>query len=106
MSPVTDPPSRSTNNVRRDVASHVDLWPVRPAGSRWFGGQAGTGGDPLPYEKVGSLLTAAERSFYGALCQGLDSGYQSFAKVRLSDLVEVPRETPRAFWYRNRVPHY
>ena len=63
----------------------------------------GTGSESLPYEKVGSLLTAAERSFYGALCQGLDPRFQIFAKVRLSDLVEVPWGTPRAFLYRNRI---
>ena len=60
-------------------------------------------GESLPYEKVDSLLTAAERSLYGALCQGLDSRNQIFAKVRLSDIVKVPRGTPRAFWYRSRV---
>ncbi|HEX7550916.1 MAG TPA: DUF2726 domain-containing protein [Candidatus Methylomirabilis sp.] len=66
-------------------------------------GRTVTGGESLPYEKVGSLLTAAERSFYGALCQEMDSRYQIFAKVRLSDLVEVPRGTPRILWYRNMI---
>jgi hypothetical protein len=77
----------------------------------WFGiqilirryGLPGIGSESLPYEKVDSVLTAAERSFYGALCQGLDSRYQIFAKVRLSDLVAVPRGTPRATSYQNRI---
>jgi hypothetical protein len=66
-------------------------------------GRTVTGGESLPYEKVGSLLTAAERSFYGALCQGLDSRYQIFAKVRLSDLIGVPGGTPRALWHWNKI---
>jgi len=62
-----------------------------------------TGGESFPYEKAGSLLTAAERSFYGVLCQGLDSRYQIFAKIRLSDLVEVRWGTSGAQAHENRI---
>jgi len=62
-----------------------------------------TGGESFPYDKVGSLLTIAERSFYGVLCQALDSHYQIFAKVRLSDLVEVRWGTSGAQGHQNRI---
>jgi very-short-patch-repair endonuclease len=57
----------------------------------------------LPYEKEPSLLTAAERSFYGVLCQALDHQYAIFAKVRLGDLLWLPRRTPRFWLYRNKI---
>lgn len=66
-------------------------------------GRTVTGGESLPYERVDSLLTIAERSFYGVLCPVLDPRYRIFAKVRLSDLVTVSRGTPRAFWYRSKI---
>jgi len=56
-----------------------------------------TGGESFPYEKAGSLLTAAERSFYGVLCQGLDP------RIRLSDLVEVRWGTSGAQAHENRI---
>jgi len=62
-----------------------------------------TGVESFPYEKAGSLLTAAERSFYGVLCQGLDSRYQIFAKIRLSDLVEVRWGSQGAQGHKNRI---
>ncbi len=66
-------------------------------------GRTVTGGESFPYEKAGSLLTAAERSFCGVLCQGMDSRYQIFAKVRLSDLVEVRWGTSGAQAHENRI---
>jgi hypothetical protein len=66
-------------------------------------GRTATGGESFPYEKVGTFLTIAERSFYGVLCQGLDSRYQIFAKVRLSDLVEVRWGTSGAQGHQNRI---
>lgn len=59
--------------------------------------------EPLPYEKLPSVLSAAERSFYGVLCQASDHRYSIFPKLRLGDLVEVPRETPRAMGHKNRI---
>ena len=56
----------------------------------------------LPYEKAGPLLTPAERSFYGVLEQAID-GHRIFAKVRLSDLIEVAHGTSRRQAYRNKI---
>lgn len=57
----------------------------------------------LPYEKAGPLLTAAERSFYGVLCQAVDARYPVFAKVRLGDVLTIPRGTLRFWTYRNKI---
>src|SRR3972149_5071020 len=46
-----------------------------------------------PYRKVDSLLTAAERSFYGVLLKAVDGETLVFAKVRLADLLWLPRDT-------------
>jgi hypothetical protein len=46
---------------------------------------------PLAYQVRPSLLTKAERSFYGALRQAVRDEWLIFAKVRLSDIVTVPR---------------
>src|SRR5688500_17038104 len=63
------------------------------------GGVAGIGGEDaavaLPYRKKDYLLTRAERSFYGALQAGVGSDYLTFPKVRLADLVWLPKGTAR-----------
>ena len=41
------------------------------------------------YQKLNSLLTPAERSFYGVLQQAVEDSYLIFAKVRLADLFTV-----------------
>jgi hypothetical protein len=46
---------------------------------------------PLAYQVRPSLLTKAERSFYGVLRQALRDEWAIFAKVRISDIVTVPR---------------
>ena len=45
----------------------------------------------LPYVAAHSLLTPAERAFFGALRQALGEDYHLFAKVRLGDILEVER---------------
>lgn len=51
----------------------------------------GGGTIDLPYVAADSLLTPAERSFFGALHQALSPDYHLFAKVRLADIVELQR---------------
>ena len=46
---------------------------------------------PPAYQLRPSLLTKAERSFYGVLRQVLREEWTVFAKVRVSDIVTVPR---------------
>jgi hypothetical protein len=50
------------------------------------------------YEAIPTLLTAAERSFFGVLQQAVASQYQIFAKVRLADIVRPVRSPSRSGW--------
>ncbi len=57
----------------------------------------------LPYERVPSLLTAAERSFYGVLREAVDHQCTIFAKVRLGDLLEIPWGTSKFRTHLSRI---
>ena len=54
----------------------------------------GGGAGALPYVAADALLTAAERAFFGVLQQALAPDYHLFAKVRLADIIELPRGLP------------
>jgi hypothetical protein len=58
---------------------------------------------PLPYRRKDYLCTRAEREFYEQLTRVLGSEYRVFLKVRIADLLTVPRGT--ANWQRhfNRI---
>ena len=56
-----------------------------------------------PFRKKDYLLTKAERSFYEVLCQAVDSGLAVFAKIRLLDLLWLPKGVENAQSHRNRV---
>jgi hypothetical protein len=57
----------------------------------------------LPYRKKDYLLTAAERSFYEVLCGVVDGQLLVFAKVRLADLVYMPKGTANRQTHFNRI---
>lgn len=58
----------------------------------------------LPYQPVDSLLTPAERVFYTALLAAVGNAPISvLAKVRLADLVVIPKGTPEPQRRRGRV---
>lgn len=57
----------------------------------------------LPYRKKDYLLTPAERSFYEVLQRVAGDGMQVFAKVRLADLVWLPKGTQNRQAHLNRV---
>ena len=57
----------------------------------------------LPYQKVDSVLTAAERSFHGVLYHAVEGRLIILAKVRLADLFELPAGTLNRFTYRNKI---
>lgn len=57
----------------------------------------------LPYQKADSVLTAAERSFYGVLRQAVDGRFTVLAKVRLADLVVLPAGTLNWRTYLNKI---
>lgn len=53
------------------------------------------------YEAKSTLLTPAERSFYGVLCQALDRDrYAIFAQVRLADVISPAKGTSKSDWQR------
>jgi hypothetical protein len=50
------------------------------------------GASDFPYLATDSLLTPAERSFFGVLQRALSPDYHLFAKVRLADIIELQRD--------------
>jgi len=68
------------------------------------GERLGLADEPLPYRRKDYLLSKAELSFYEVLRQALAQSDQLvFAKVRLLDLVWLPKGTPNPQGWRNRV---
>lgn len=59
--------------------------------------------ESLPYRKKDYLLTKAERSFYEVARTAVADEWTIFAKVRMLDLVWLPRGTGNAQAHRNRV---
>ena len=47
----------------------------------------------LPYKRKDWLLSRAERSFFGVLFGAVGSDYLVFSKIRLADLIFIPRGT-------------
>lgn len=66
---------------------------VLPLILKQIAGNKPTAAATLPYRKKDYLLTAAERSFYEVLCSVVDGQLLVFAKVRLADLVYMPKGT-------------
>ncbi|MEO8352822.1 MAG: DUF2726 domain-containing protein [Chthoniobacteraceae bacterium] len=58
---------------------------------------------PLPYKSRGCALSRAERSFYEVLKRAIGDDWVVFVKMRLSDIVTVPRTTPSWQSHFNRV---
>ncbi|HUI06391.1 MAG TPA: DUF2726 domain-containing protein [Verrucomicrobiae bacterium] len=59
--------------------------------------------DKLPYRKKDYLLTATERSFYDVLRGIAGDQLEVFAKVRLLDLLYLPKGTENRQSHNNRV---
>lgn len=57
----------------------------------------------LPYRRKDYLLSKAERSFYGALQNAVGGEFLVFSKVRLADLVFIPRGTEKRQSHFNRI---
>ncbi|NND00002.1 MAG: DUF2726 domain-containing protein [Gammaproteobacteria bacterium] len=53
---------------------------------------------PTPYEQRNSLLTPAERSFYGVLLQAVGPEFIVFSKVRVADLLKPIGGLARSEW--------
>lgn len=58
----------------------------------------------LPYKRKDYLLTIAEKNFYRVLVQVADkNNVLLFAKIRMEDLLWIPRGTENRFGERNRI---
>ena len=57
----------------------------------------------LPYKRKDYLLSRAERSFFGVLQNTVGDQYLIFAKVRLADLIYIPRGIEQRQSYFNRI---
>src|SRR6185295_18008345 len=57
----------------------------------------------LPFRRKDFLLTQAERSLFGVLSEVVKDRYFIFAKVRLADLVWLPKGTESRQSHFNRV---
>ncbi len=70
-----------------------------------FGGgsAAGKREKQLPYRAKNYFFSKAERSFFGVLQQAVDNQYAIFSKVRLSDLLYVPKGTESWQSHFNRI---
>lgn len=58
---------------------------------------------PIDYHRRDYLFTAAERSFFGVLERAVDGKYRIFAKVRLADLLWIPKGTGAYRSLHNRI---
>jgi len=68
-----------------------------------FGISSPTATPTLPYLRKDYLLTQAERSLFGVLSEAVDNRYLVFAKVRLADLVWLPKGTESRQSHFNRI---
>ena len=59
--------------------------------------------DVLPYRKRDSFLTDAEREFYSVLMRAVGDHCLVFAKVRVRDIVDVPKGAPDYQAHVNRI---
>jgi hypothetical protein len=57
----------------------------------------------LPYRRKDYLLTQAERSLFGVLSEAIKGRYFIFAKVRLADLLWMPKDTVSRQSHFNRI---
>lgn len=57
----------------------------------------------LPYDRRDYLLSAAERSLFGVLEQAVQGEYHIFAKVRVADLLYVPKGAVERQGHVNRI---
>jgi len=67
------------------------------------GKRSSEGGQPPPFEKKAYFFSRAERSFFEVLRQAVGEQYHIFAKVRMEDLLILPRGTEKRQGWLNRV---
>ncbi len=67
--------------------------------------KGGTSNDEPSYQKIDTLLTPAERSFFGVLQQAVGNEADIFVKVRLADVLTPKKGMSRGEWQKafNRI---
>ena len=68
-----------------------------------YGGKQAVSIDDIPYRKKDYLLTKAELSFYRVLKNVIDDDLLIFSKVRLADLLWLPKGTKNRQAYLNKI---
>ena len=68
-----------------------------------YGRKQSVSSDDLPYQKKDYLLTKAELSFYRVLKSVVDDNLLIFSKVRLVDLLWLPKGTKNRQAYLNKI---
>ena len=67
-------------------------------------GKAAAGDKPLPYRRKDYLLSQGERAFYDVLCRAVNADrHRVFCKVRLGDLLWMPKGTDKRQSHWNRI---
>ncbi|PCI51883.1 MAG: hypothetical protein COB45_14075 [Gammaproteobacteria bacterium] len=56
--------------------------------------------DEINYQAISFLLTKAERSFYGVLCEALKNDYDIFSKVRVADVMRPASGINKSQWQK------
>lgn len=81
--------------IKKLLSLGVKLYPPKENDNRKVVG--------MPYISRGDFLTAAERAFYFSLQHALSSKYEIFAKVRIADLIDVPKDVVMAREYLFKI---
>ena len=84
-----------TNQPLGCLFSILNLFGLRPPRQ--------TVAETLPYRRKDYLLSKAEASFFGVLNQALNGEYLIFVKIRLADLLYLPRNTESWQSHFNRI---
>lgn len=63
----------------------------------------GGGGRAYPYRKKLAVMSRNEQDFYRALLRASGSTYDVFGMVRMADLLEVDKGTPKRQTWQNRI---
>jgi very-short-patch-repair endonuclease len=97
------PPSNASESAPAPASSRISLRPpsraLPPVASLTPTERPASN---LPYERIPTLLSAAERDFFAALQQAAPAGHRIFGQVRLANLVQVKQSARRdkSHWWR------
>lgn len=86
----------SVNTAEHTESASTDVAETKAAGDKAAKDEAAM---PTPsYTRRASLMSKAERSFYGVLVQAVGEEYRIFAKVRVADVLKPAKGMDRSQW--------